>query len=34
MSTPYQIVSQSKDVDIDIEEQNRFWKRRDISQAP
>ena len=31
MSTAYQIVTQSKELDLDIEEKNRFYKTRDIS---
>lgn len=33
MSTAFQIFRQSKDVDIDIEKQNRFYNRRDISES-
>lgn len=33
MSTFYQIIDQELNLDDDIEEQNRFYKKRDISQA-
>ena len=34
MSTPYQIMNSETDAGIDIEEKNRFYKIRDISQDP
>lgn len=34
MSTSYQVLMQPLDVPIDIEMQNRFYKRRDISNDP